>query len=357
MKRNLIIAAMAIVLIGLLVGLYFLFFSPSAHLTTSPGGSFNNTGSGTVNSTNTIEPGTGATTAGTTVAPNLVEITTSPVSAGEVLFDIPPTQIPGSTQLSSTSASSTQSTPTFIPGDVVVRYIDRESGNVYSYLALTRKLARISNKTLPGIQEASWLPDGSMAFVRFLTNTNGSSHISTYALPFDGNGGYFLQQDLAQAIVTGSSTVFTLSVSTGSSVGTTAHADGTSPQTLFTSPLTSILMRGFGVGLTAVTKASAELDGYAFSLSGGVFTPVLGPLKGLTVLPSPSGKILLYSYTDGSVFHMATFDLGQATAVRCIVRYLTLSQGIFLMIGIKAQPLSMTVYGALISPQDSLLSY
>jgi hypothetical protein len=175
----------------------------------------------------------------------------------------------------------------------------------------------MSDKTLPGIQEASWLPDGSMAFVRFLTQSpDGSSHINTYALPYTGNGGYFLQQDLDQASVLGSTTVFVLTSGTASSIGAVANADGTNVHTLFTSPLTSLVARAAGAGIIAATKASSELDGYAFSISKGAFTPIIGPYKGLTVLPSPSGNEILFSYIDGKVFHMATLDLTQGAVTQ-----------------------------------------
>jgi hypothetical protein len=298
MKRILIIIATIIVLLGIVVGLY-IFLQPAAHLTVSNGnGAFGDTGSGNAPTQSTAVVNTTAGSAGTVVAPSLIKITDGPVSAGEAVFDIPPAQ-----------TSST----TFTPGDVGVRYIDRESGNVYQYNALTRKLTRLSDKTLPGIQEASWLPDGSAAFVQFLAQTSGVSHIDTYELPFDGNGGYFLQQDLAQAAVIGSSSVFTLTTNSSGSVGSLARADGSSIKTLFTSPLTSIVARAAGANIVTVTKASSELDGYAFTLSGGAFTPILGPLRGLTILPSPSGNIILYSYTDGSALHMAALNLSSGT--------------------------------------------
>jgi len=299
MKRIFIIVAAVIVLLGIGLGLYIL-FRPAAHLTVGSGSAFGDTGSGSAfngNSTNSSSVNGGS---GTVVAPNLIRITSGPVSAGEVAFEIPPV---------------TTSSTTFTPGDIGVHYIDRESGNVYEYRALTRKLTRMSNKTLPGIQEASWLPDGSMALVRFLAQASGSSHINTYALPFDGNGGYVLQADLNQAIFTGSSTIFTLTTSDTSSVGSTANADGTNIKTLFSSPLTSIMARAAGASIVTVNKAASEIDGYAFSLSNGVFTPILGPLKGLTILPSPSGKIILYSYTDGSTFHMSTLNLTDGTVI------------------------------------------
>lgn len=313
MRRALIIIASIIVLVGIGVVVYFTFFNAQPHLTVgASSNAFGDTGAGTV-AANPVSGGgpSGNTSSGTVVGPNFVKITSAPVAAGMIAFDIAPKPILSTTPLStSTSASSTVSTTNLAPADTEVRYIDRESGNVYAYRVQARTLARISNKTLPGIQEASWLPDGSASFVRFLTQTNGVEQVNTYELPADGTGGYFLQQNLAQASVLGPTTIFTFAAGSDSSIGSTANVDGTGAKTLFTSPLTSLWVYPAGTSIIAVTKASAQVDGYAFSFSSGKFTPILGPLRALTVLPSPSGKLLLYSYyTDGSVFQMLVLDL------------------------------------------------
>ncbi len=311
MKRALIIVSILIVVIGVLVGVYFFFFAPSAHLTVS----HSTTGFPSA-STKSSAGQNDSSGAGTVVAPNLVIITAGPVAAGEVAFDIAPVLQSVITPLATTSSSTAPITPSMAPGDIEVRYVDRESGNIYAYRVSVRSLTRISNKTLPGVQEVSWLTDGSLAFMRFLTKVGGTEHINTYALPSNGLGGYFLEQDISQALIIGPSTLFTLNTGSGSSVGSTAHADGTNAQTLFTSPLTSIIARVAGSGVMAVTKATSELDGYAFAVTGNTFTPVLGPLRGLTILPSPSGKQVLFSYVDSNIFHMAILDLSTGSVTK-----------------------------------------
>jgi hypothetical protein len=312
MRRILIIIASIIVILGVGVVLYIVFFgTPSAHLTVNNGSPFGDTGSG-IAPQSTGQVGSSGQ-AGTVVAPNLIEITSSPVAAGVSIVDT----LPATTTLISTASSSvldststTQATQTSSGNDVVIHYIDRESGNIYAYGALSRSLTRISNKTLPGIQLASWLSDGSLAFVQFIAQADGSDHLDTYALPSNGGDGFFLQEDLAQVFAEPSGSVFTLAAGTDSSIGSVADSDGSNVKTVFTTPLTSLNVYAAGSNYIAATKAASELDGYAFTVSeGGNFTPILGPLKGLTVLPSPSGSQLLYSYTDGSTFHMNVLDL------------------------------------------------
>jgi hypothetical protein len=320
MRRILIIVASIIVILGIGVTLYIVFFgTPSAQLTVNNSNPFGDTGSGVATQSTGQVASSGQ--AGTVVAPNLIEITSSPVAAGVSIVDTLPAT---TTLISAASSSVSDSTSTVSSGqqssgnDVVVHYIDRESGNVYSYGALSRSLTRISNKTLPGIQLASWLSDGSLAFVQFIAQADGSNQLDTYALPSNGADGFFLQSNLAQVSAQQSGSVFTLAAGTDSSIGSVANSDGSDVKTVFTTPLTSLNVYPAGNGYVAATKAASEIDGYAFTVtSSGNFLPLIGPLKGLTVLPSPSGSQVLYSYTDGTSFHMSVLNVatGGVTAL------------------------------------------
>jgi hypothetical protein len=311
MRRILIIVASAIVVIGIAVAVYFFFFAPKAGKLTVTDNPFSDTGSASATASTDLREGQGA---GTVVGPNFVKITDGPVAEGMAAVDVN-IATPGA----GTTSSSTPTTP-----DVDVRFIDRASGNIYSYVVHARTLTRRSNKTLPGIQEASWTPSGSMAFVRFLTtNATDGEHIGTYALPLDGNNGYFLEQDLAEARVSSTTGLFTLLTSTTGSVGTIAKIDGSSPRTLFTSLISSLVVYPAGNTYFAHTKASSATYGYGFQINGNSFSRILGPLPGLTLLPSPSGKSLLYSYIDNGTQRLAVINTVNHTATALPLATLT----------------------------------
>lgn len=307
-RRLFIIAAAVIVVIGIGIAVYFFFFAPKPGQLTVSGNPFGDTSVDT-------QPGSGlaeGTGAGTVVAPNFVKIADGPISEGMVAVDVM-VPAPGANASSST---------TTVP-DVDVRFIDRSSGNIYSYLAHQRTLTRRSNKTLPGIQEVSWVPNGSMAYVRFITTSAADGeHVATYALPADGSNGSFLEQDLAEARVS-STTLFTLLTSTSGSVGTISKIDGSNPKTLFTSLISSLIVYPAGGKYFAHTKASSGSFGYGFLVNGNSFSRILGPLAGLTLLPSPSGKSLLYSYVDGGVVHLAVINIANHTATALPLATLT----------------------------------
>ncbi len=294
-RKILTIVAAAVVIIGLIVGAYFLFFSGKPEITGSPT-TFTGAGDKTPD-TNPTGPVQGA---GTVVAPRLIRITAGPVARGAAAIIIKPTPAIGS------------STPEL--GDTEVRYVERSSGNVYAFRFHDRVLTRIGNKTLPGVLEAHWVPDGSSAFVRFLS-ADGSDAVSTYALPSTGGEGYFLENGLSSVGVIGSSTVFTLLPGANGSVASVAKTNGTGARTLFSSPLQSLTLQAFGTDFVATTKASSEVEGYAFTVSSktGGFSRILGPFTGLSTLPSPSGKFVLFSYTYRGKILTSVIDVQNRT--------------------------------------------
>jgi hypothetical protein len=298
-RRILVIIASVIVLIGLVVGAYYLFFANGASLSVGlPSDPF---GSSEDREPAILGPdGEPIQGAGTVVAPRLIRITDAPVAKGAIALYIPPVFPVG-----------TSTEPT-VPADTEIRFIERQSGNIYAFRVHDRVLTRVSNRTLPGIQEAVWANDGSRAFARYLTRAaDGTEHIDTYALPADGGEGYFLEQDLEQVAVQGTSTVFSLLPNSSGSIGTLSNVDGTNVRTLFTSAL-SRLRAGFsGSDIVATTKASSGLDGYAFLVSrtNGAFTRILGPFRGLATLPNKEGTAVLYSYADTGRTYLQVLDL------------------------------------------------
>lgn len=296
MRRYLIIAGVlvTIVVVGVLV--YFYFFKKPAVTTfpglpgagdtviTPPGGGDD----GTV--TLPSEP--------TAVSSRLVKISAGPV-------------VPGVAVLYRTGDASTTPPSTSLgTGETQVNFIERKNGNVFSYRSSTKALSRTSNKTIPGIQSASWLPDGSLAFVRYLSGTDFST-INTYGLPADSSGkqGFFLPQNLTDIAVS-STSVLALASGVNGSVATLSRPDGTQSSSVFTSPLSALRVSFAGKAQYLVfTKPSGVLAGSTFLVDGkGNFSRIFGPADGLVALASPSGKWILVSYTVNSTLRMVLVD-------------------------------------------------
>ena len=312
-KRTLAIIASLIVAIGIVLALYFVLFSDTAELvvTDDP---FAGTGSGLADGEGLAEMDSGA---GEEVAVGLVRISDRPVAEGVIAITrVSTTTTPVENASGTPALAETRIT------DTEVRFIDRASGNIYRYLAHERSLTRLSNKTLPGVQEASWLSDGSVAYARFLTE--GDS-VATYVLPDNGEGGFFLEQGLSTAKATPSDALFTLLSGATGTVGSIARSDGTNSRTIFTSLISSLMAHPTSAGFFAHTKASVFLDGYAFQINStsGAFTRILGPLRGLSVLPSPDGTRLLYSYVDRGAVRLSVYDVASRSSTALPVATLT----------------------------------
>lgn len=318
MNRTLLLIAAAVALIGLGVGIYLFFFSNQPTLTTTGGALLPGSGvSSEGDAIYALEVGVPAAGAGTEVAPRLIRISDRPVVKGvSALF------IPGSIATSSLSATTTTQV---VEPDVAISYIEKESGNIFEFRAHERTLTRVSNKTLPGIYDAIWAPDGSRAFARFLERGAGTESISTYALSRGGEG-YTLERGITQLMTSGKDSLITFkTIPSGGSIATRSTISGTGAATLFTSPISRLSLSEGGGSLVATTKAAAKLDGYAFLVNqtNGSFTRILGPLRGLTALVSPSGRYVLYTYLDGTKLALAVFDTKNNSAVRLPLATLT----------------------------------
>ncbi|MBI4088923.1 hypothetical protein HY415_02400 [Candidatus Kaiserbacteria bacterium] len=283
MRRYLTIAAVVILLIGVGVAIYFFFFAKPA-VTTTPGTTLPTAGQGAVPGQATT--GTPSTTPGTptAVSARLVKISAGPVVLGMVVVS---------------KAGNASTSP-----ETTVTYIERRSGNVFSYSSSLKTLTRTSNKTIPGIQSASWLPNASLAFVRYLSGDDFST-INTYGLPANGVGGFFLPQNLADISVSPTN-ILTLASGVNGSVASLLRTDGTGASQAFTTPLSSIRVSFAGKNQYLVyTKPSSSLPGNAYLVDkAGAFSRVAGPRSGLVALASPSGKWVLVSYALNAAMHM-----------------------------------------------------
>ena len=288
MNRPITIIASVVVLLGIGVFVYFFFFTGSPAVDVGQqGGGLPLAGQGTL-PTDTSGTSGSDTDAPEAVTAKLVKITDGPAVPGFAITSKP------------ASASSTTQTS--------VSYIDRASGNVYVYSPATKAITRTSNRTLPGIQSASWLPDASGAVVRYLSGAD-SSTINSYFLRASGTEGFFLPQNLSGVAVS-STTILSLASAGNGSLVSGSKTDGSGTKQLFASPLSSLYLSFLGkTGYLVGTKASATLPGFVFSVNArGEFSRLAGPLSGLSALASPSGAWLAESYVSEGVMRVALVD-------------------------------------------------
>ncbi len=290
MRRTFIIIASVIFLLAVGFGGYF-FFVHRARVVVAPRGeaifpTSKKTVSGgaaktTTGTTSVVVTPVASTLSGSSTRARLVKITSGPVVPGVVVFDT-----------ATTTATTTAA-------GAVVRYIERKSGNVYSYTISSGMLSRLSNKTIPGVEQAVWLSDGSLAYLRYLSTTN---NMETYALPASGVGGFFFAQGISGIAADGSKALLATASGENGSIVTQTKINDTSPFTAFQTPLSSITVSFSGENYLVYTKPSATIAGYAFVVNKktGAWVRIAGPLDGLVAKASPNGSTVLISYVDAS---------------------------------------------------------
>ncbi len=283
MNRAFIAIATFTVLLGLGAAAYFYYSSRAPGIVVT-------------STSNPPLPSGGESTTPTTVA--TTTITTPPGPATRLMEISVGPVVPGITVTDLTGSDHTTLS------DVAVHYLERQSGNVFQYLTHNRGITRTSNRTIPGIQSASWLPDASLAFVRYLSGDTFTT-INTYGLSSDGSSGFFLPQNLSEIAVTAAG-VLTLASGMDGSSASLRRSDGTAATPVFTTPLSSVRVSFAGKGQYLVfTKPSATLEGSAFLVDAlGHFSRIAGPLNGLGALASPSGTWVLVSHSTTGTMHL-----------------------------------------------------
>ncbi|MFZ2500755.1 MAG: hypothetical protein WAW90_02075 [Minisyncoccia bacterium] len=296
MQRTFIISIIALAILGLGVGVYFYFFSTkNIGTTTQIDVNLPLAGQGTSPSNKTPKYPTAQDTP-TATRERLVKISAGPVVPGEAVINM--------------KARNASSSP-----DVMVNYIEKQSGNVFSYNATTSITTRISNKTVPGIQSASWLPNASAAFVQYLSGTDFST-INTYALSATTSDGFFLPQNIA-TVSASSVSILTLVSGPNGSVGSLMSTNGSHAVRIFTTPLSSLRASFAGKNqYLAFSKPASSIAGYAFLINtAGHFSRVAGPRDGLVALASPSGAWVLVSYVQGNNMHTELINSSLGTSI------------------------------------------
>ncbi len=179
-----------------------------------------------------------------------------------------------------------------------VRYLDRESGNVYEIpVSGATTSVRISNTTIPRTQEAYFSATSSSAFARLVRD----NIIETLYLPLGiaASPSLFLEPNIvAFATSPNEEKIFYLLKTQNGSLGYVANVNGSRPRQVFSSQLQQLTAHWGAPGqITITSKASQGYDGisYAVNPTTGATRKLIGALPGLLVKGSGDGTYTLYS--------------------------------------------------------------
>ncbi len=174
----------------------------------------------------------------------------------------------------------------------VLRYVERETGHIYDLYTATGETRRISNTTIPRIQEAYFGDNGSLVALRYLGDD--AETVETF-VGFVGtsseaiSGEFIAQNTRAIALHPTSPEVFyTLDAGTGAA-GRIYNAKTQQTRALFSSPLSEWHADwGAASYILLTTKPSSSAEGFAYILNPttGATERILTGIFGLTTLPN-----------------------------------------------------------------------
>lgn len=230
------------------------------------------------------------------------------------------------------------STKKAIPTEKVLmaRFVDSATGIVYDK-AVRKTEDKVAKTTtsIPKVYEASFDSTGNAIVMRYLKDSNIETYVAKLIFPkIDPNmtkeekdkikktadvTGEFLPEDVRTlAFTTDHKNMFFLNnAETGGSVGTTYNFATKAKKKIFTNPLSEWLSAyASDSKILLTTRASGEVSGYAYLLDvkSGALSKVLGGELGLTALPSPDGKKILYSEYKGGAVSTSIFDIAKSAS-------------------------------------------
>ena len=208
----------------------------------------------------------------------------------------------------------------------ILRFVDRAVGNVYEYIPETQtSVNRVTNTTIPKIQETIWSSTGSKLILRYLENDTdtitsfaGKIEADTSSSSTDSIGkisGSFLTSNIGQLVSNPKGDkIFSLVDKSDRSgtYGFTSNFDGTNKKNIFDS---SILYWNISWPkeniITFTTKSNSKDIGllYFFNTQTYSMDRILGNIIGLSTVVNNTADLVAYSYSSNSSFALDVYDV------------------------------------------------
>ena len=218
-----------------------------------------------------------------------------------------------------------------------VWYAEKNTGNLYR-LKPGGSPERISNTTIPKVYQLLGVENkaGVQLIIRYLKNNQIQNYLakvkiatSTSGESFINPAGQSIQGELTGSFLPSTANEFAASPDHNS----LAYLDRSNnqtrlvttdwgmqkPSTIMTSPLLELKLAWLATSTIMLsTKPSGIVPGYAYSLDikTGKLVRLIDNVPGLSILPSPDGKKLLYSGTGGTGPFLALYNLKKQTVSR-----------------------------------------
>lgn len=184
----------------------------------------------------------------------------------------------------------------------IIRYVERATGHIFETYSDSLEVKRISNTTIPKIEEALWSNQGSSVLLRYLRDDNQTirtfyARISTTTVPDQAIEGIFLPDNITKLNVFGDRAFYTSKTENGST-GIIANLDGTKKIALINSSFGSWNHTWTQPGSVLLFPSPSALAiGFIYTLNttSGEYIKVSQGAPGLSGLSNKDGSLVLMS--------------------------------------------------------------
>lgn len=340
-KKNaiLLVLIVASLLIGSLLGFYFYTVrnSPSSSFLGIDANNrnfadFTDTNRPSSNSTSTAEtptvitPGTDAENPAPVEVPRLRKIYEKPVTGADFIdidvFSVVDSNIEPEDTSRTRGVVVRPQQPRVIRVDERIRFLDRATGHIYETSSSTLENLRITNTTIPRLQEAYFVEKGQSLILRGLIGSTdvietkyATIQMSTTSEDFMSVVTKSLPVNILQSVRSPLRNLV-FNIQKAGVTGFISTPDGGGIQNVLTTPFTEWLVQWperRNIALT--TKASGLYPGYSYILNtdNRSFTRAIGELRGLTTNYSPDISNVLFGVTTDGRYNLLSYNLQRAT--------------------------------------------
>ena len=199
--------------------------------------------------------------------------------------------------------------------NTVIRYIERSTGHIFETTTDSLEQNRISNTTIPRIQESVWSPDGEMVILRYLDQ---NETIKSFYGKITQSGvleGFFLSNNITDIAVNEDEKLFYIRKIGNDSEGIISDFDGSNSTTVLSSKIYDWLPLWINGSAALSTKASRGIDGFLYQLRSRTLTKLLSA-QGLLTKINIDGTKILFSTSNTNGTRLFVYDTTTKESVR-----------------------------------------
>lgn len=192
----------------------------------------------------------------------------------------------------------------------MIRFIDRASGNVYETEAENTTVKRITNTTVPGIQEVLWANENEF-IIRYL---NGEA-IETFFVALDSDvageqslDGNFIQSFDRGSIDKNGETLFAVFENENGSDLVISNSNGKDARVVLSSPIRSWVPLQSNNSLFVQTAPASGINGSLYQIINSTLIKIIDDIPGLVTTVSPGGQYVLANSGEVSNIILAIID-------------------------------------------------